>query len=229
MAPCVERPILFKGELVCALLEGRKTVTRRIIKPQPWRVADGLAWELAPHLVAVTGGTAPPELVCPYGKIGDRLYVRETWGVHWMYDDVRPSEIHRVGDGHDCTFYRADGAIVGGCTPDQCKRWRPSIHMPRKFSRIDLEIVSVRAEQLQDIEREDPGVYFDNERMLQRDLGFEREGMFPAVQMDGDFRYLWDKINGQRGPKGDPGAYTYGRDPWIWRIEWPTYSAGSAA
>lgn len=135
-----ERPILFNGEMVRAILSGSKTKTRRIMKPQPemqnvflgGRHCNSLVWK----------DTAGPDgwlmhNMCPYGKKGDRLWVRETW----------------QGDPHD---------FAGGITPIYAASderteagWRPSIHMPRWASRITLEIVSVRLERLQAISEAD--------------------------------------------------------------------------
>lgn len=111
-----ERPIIFSGEMVRAILAGRKTQTRRVIKPQPV-IQDGVAF-------FKTGQR------CPYGQIGDRMWVREAW--------IRNSGV---------PAYRADDPSWPGETP----KWKPSIHMPRWASRITLEIVNVRVERLQDI------------------------------------------------------------------------------
>ena len=135
-----ERPILFSGPMVRAILEGRKTQTRRVVKfdPCPSSYAmvshyDGLG------NVVLTDGSY---LRCPYGQPGDRLWVRETWAHRrWMLGDASPDPT---------TVYRADSDDLRGCD-----RWRPSIHMPRWASRITLEVVSVRVERLQDISEED--------------------------------------------------------------------------
>lgn len=131
-----ERPILFSGPMVRAILDGRKTQTRRIVKPQPTN--DYVTFmPLSSELVGVTKHGGPIDnrgwLHCPYGKTGDRLWVRETW-----CPDVEPYTFR----------YKADGG-------EPLERWRPSIHMPRWASRITLEVVSVRVERLQDISEED--------------------------------------------------------------------------
>lgn len=126
-----ERPILFSGPMVRAILAGRKTMTRRVMKPQP-------DYELVRPVVDRKTGEVhaycdpePTGLKCPYGVPGDRLWVRECWG---------PCE------GGVC--YRADeGPKV---VPDD-GRWHPSIHMPRWASRITLEVTDVRVERVQDI------------------------------------------------------------------------------
>jgi len=118
-----ERPILFSGPMVRAILEGRKTQTRRIVKPQPLRDRGVMAFNDGEH----------PQMRCPYGKPGDRLWVRETW-----CPDVEPYTFR----------YKADG-------DEPLERWRPSIHIPRWASRITLEVVSVRVERLQNISEDD--------------------------------------------------------------------------
>lgn len=128
-----ERPILFSGPMVRAILEGRKTQTRRVVKPQPAHI-PGIGTVL--NIDTITGRA------CPYGNPGDRLWVRETWAHRrWMLGDASPNPT---------TVYRADGEDLKGCA-----RWRPSIHMPRWASRIALEVVSVRVERLQDISEDD--------------------------------------------------------------------------
>ena len=159
--------------MVRAILEGRKTQTRRIVKPQPtYRIIeaqagvtigmdkskDGALWYDA------NGKDPGREVACPHGQPGDRLWVRETWG---------------PCDGGAC--YRASERPT--VVPDGGK-WKPSIFMPRQASRITLEIVSVRVERLQDISPDD----------------CRAEGM-PRENNDIGVRYgygqLWNSINGK--------------------------------
>lgn len=128
-----ERPILFNGDMVRAILEGRKTVTRRAIS---WRKTpfqeiaerdDGSPWPWREDLDRGGDCWYP----CPFGVPGDRLWVREAWA-----------------PGATRTMYRA------GCNPSYLPpggRWKPSIHMPRWASRILLEVTAVRVERLHDI------------------------------------------------------------------------------
>lgn len=194
-----ERPILFSAPMVRAILEGRKTVTRRIIKPTQPR-ADGL-WP--------AGRDPLPD--CPYGQPSDRLWVRETWMPDaprdGTWDDVAffgckgsplsmiPAQyrtpehvIHRASwDGHD---------MVG---------WKPSIHMPRWASRITLEVTGVRIERLQDISEADA-----------RAEGIEQSertgGWLPGncAAPEWAFRELWESING---------AGSWNANPWVWVVE----------
>lgn len=121
-----ERPIIFSGEMVRAILAGEKTQTRRMIKPQP----DPM-W--LPR-------TAKPS-VSPYGQRGDRLWVREAWA---QIEDKRIFYRSDYGNQAAATFVNCEQV-----------NWRPSIHMPRWASRITLEIVNVRVERLQDISARD--------------------------------------------------------------------------
>lgn len=185
-APAVkERPILFSAPMVRALLDGSKTQTRRIVKPQPptghswsgWCVSSTHRRDEGKAVWAV--GETPllqdaHRVACPYGQPGDRLWVRETWGVvsnAWddegsMIDWVpnRPATfIHEMpfGKGYYSghVIYAADGGYEwagdddGGGEPRTA--WHPSIHMPRAVSRILLEIVSVRVERLNDCSEAD--------------------------------------------------------------------------
>lgn len=154
----MERPILFSGAMVRAIIEGRKTQTRRPVKSQPPAETRDIFTFHHPdprtHFWAFDGGSlldwAQP---CPYGEVGDRLYVRETW----------QHSNHPLGpyDGDCLVFYRADylgdpHGPDGEKSPEgKYRDWRPSIHMPRAASRITLEITGVRAERLQSISHAD--------------------------------------------------------------------------
>lgn len=166
-----ERPILFSGAMVRAILEGRKTQTRRVIQPQP----RGFSWR--PQLTKIgwrawaddapegTYWTPGRNGRCPYGERGDRLWVRETWGI-----GSRPCP----DGGYDGVEYRADEAYLTDA-PDliACNRidesklprdydidkwrggWRRSIHMPRWASRLLLEVADVRGERVQETSAKD--------------------------------------------------------------------------
>ena len=123
----MERPILFSGPMVRAILDGRKTVTRRIVR-----------------------GVEMPR--CPYGSPGDRLWVRETWCLaHPDYHDTdREAGSRPVKDGRFCFYAATDDVDTGDGSP-----WKPSIHMPRWASRITLEVVCIRVERLQEIDEVD--------------------------------------------------------------------------
>lgn len=130
------KPILFNTEMVRALLEGRKTVTRRVVKPQP--VLDGHLWKLGGAAWSDSVLSAPVMLGhslynrAPY-QPGDVLWVRETWT--------------RTEAG--TIMYRSDSEDT------VCDRWRPSIHMPREVARIFLRVTGVRCERLQELTLKD--------------------------------------------------------------------------
>lgn len=166
-----ERPILFSGPMVRAILEGRKTQTRRVVKPQP-----SPAWTQPPCEV-INGCWASngcvSDLKCPYGVPGDRLWVKETWCSE--RPKSRGGPVGYAADGV-CGYWDATGMFCPhgrlieapgykACFPAEGARtfgmkgyggrWRPSIHMPRWASRITLEVVSVRVERLQEISEAD--------------------------------------------------------------------------
>lgn len=128
-----ERPILFSGPMVRAIMAGTKTQTRRAVKREAlqWLVRD----KFAPAFVADPGNH-----LSPYGFAGDRLWVRETFGHFERNDTLKPG---------DSIYYRADG----GCLA--IEPWRPSIHMPRWASRTTLDVTGLRIERLQDISEAD--------------------------------------------------------------------------
>jgi hypothetical protein len=201
-----ERPILFIGEMVRAVLEGRKTMTRRVLSnippaqdfsPIPYPDFTKWAW-MRPgknHLDIEYS----ERFKCPYGQPGDRLWVRETWV---KVDDM---------NGDEQTHYRADGEDIPG-------PWKPSIFMPRWASRITLEIVSVRVERLREITEEDAkkeGAHLAVWHELKNGDGEDVSGLpgYPdqrAAYKNG-FANIWDSINGKKHP--------WESNPWVWVIE----------
>lgn len=178
-----EHPILFSGEMVRAILEGRKTQTRRVVKhilptcQKIWR--NGLDSQNSWGMMGNNGNGWT--ISCPYGNTGDHLWVREKWRIvgwsedgDWCieYKDGFERWFDSVQDVDEDTGVRywmqcTDDCIKAGIPEDEngdfrfdnqhpCPtRWRPSIHMPRWASRIALEIVNIRVERLQDISRDD--------------------------------------------------------------------------
>ena len=137
----MERPILFSSEMVRAILDDKKTETRRVVKPKPLSkitsfapYSTGKAHPLAGFWQSNGCWNSTPPCCCPYGVPGDILYVRETF--HVIIDPSR-----------DFVWYRAD------CDEIKCNayKWKPNIHMPKKYSRIKLKIVEIRIERIQDI------------------------------------------------------------------------------
>ena len=203
MSQVKERPILFSAPMVRAILEERKTVTRREVKKRA--ALDCLAAGFEPEFLALPGNAD----LCPYGKPGDRLWVRETWycdhfevmrGPYLKPDDLDVSEA--IDDG--TLVYAADGL-----TPYEADQpiWKPSIHMPRWASRILLEITAVRVERLQDISRADiraEGLQCPPE-LASDDVSPNYRDWYPAA-----WRELWESING---------ADSWTTNPWVWVVE----------
>jgi hypothetical protein len=157
-----EHPIIFNGPMVRAILEGRKTQTRRVMKPQVSKNAIFADYKTDLGYPASKGqfwagfylgkeSIDPGYFKCSYGAPGDRLWVRET---HRFTLAGKPKPPGYV----DLIEYKADGfigEIESGLAKDVSFRWRPSIHMPRSASRILLEVTDVRVERVQEITAED--------------------------------------------------------------------------
>jgi hypothetical protein len=217
-----EKPILFSAPMVQAILAGKKTQTRRVVKQRSWVGQDGGVYTLDKK-----EGIVPLSEV--YGKPGDLLWVRETWRVAaWREEDgiqveyradascshwIQPPE----EQFDDLWEQSTNDAIVAGLATDEngdyswghgeCPtRWRPSIFMPRWASRLTLRVTNVRAERLQDISDAD----------ICAELGcpLDYPGPGPAPyqrNLRGAFAGLWDSINAKRG-------YTWTSNPWVWAI-----------
>lgn len=202
-----ERPILFRGPLVRAILEGRKTQTRRPVKPQP---EPGQEIRRRTHpltdwwLVKNDRLNTWQGIKCPYGQPGDRLWVRETWCPARGLASCVSWKILMSPTGAALApgiFYRADSESIYDRRDEL--RWRPSIHMPRHFSRLTLEITGVRAERLQDISEDDyiaEGVKRDALHGIGKSL--------PRAY----FVNSWNATYGARGLGWDA-------NPWVWVIE----------
>ena len=214
-----ERPILFSAPMVRAILDGRKSQTRRIVKPQPHAGVR--------RSVFVRSGLEDGhgrELRCPHGVPGDRLWVRETWqhAPQDRCDCPQPSEPSPCDDwsnGTGCrsnrgeVLYRAD---VGNETEERSvvrlahrhgthvAPWRPSIHMPRWASRITLEVTGVRVERLQEIS--DADAMTEGVPFTELPQGQDRPDPLHRAQ----FADLWESINGPR---------SWEANPWVWVIE----------
>lgn len=220
------RPILFSGPMVRALLAGRKTQTRRIAKhpllddvPSMTDVVHENPRHAAPYLDSYCGGAKTPDnprgmtewwcwwtrddrpghqFKCPYGKPGDLLWARETWGD----DEQFGGKLYRA-------THKGDDPIGNG--------WRPSIHMPRSASRITLEITGVKIERLKDISEADakaegcgstiPDDVKDHP--LAKHIGPSPRNHFAAV---------WERINGETGPG------SWEANPWVWALEFRVHT-----
>jgi hypothetical protein len=172
-----ERPILFKTEMVKAILEGKKTQTRRVVKSQPKAVGKFI--ENGIYTYGNHGDEPDDFVTCPYGQPGDRLWVRETWAAIGSAAEMKISEMNSTW--WDMIVYRADAN-----TPVY-HDWKPSIFMPRWASRITLEITEVRVERLQDITEQDA--------ICEGAIAWAGPGS--AIE---DYQMIWNKINHKTYP-----------------------------
>jgi len=190
-----ERPILFSTEMVRSILDGRKSQTRRIVKPQPESI-DHKNHKIIPY--NGTNEFLQKYLKCPYGQPGDVLWVRETWS---------PIEFE------DGTHFRYKASFV----ENNClnPKWRPSIFMPKEASRIKLKVTNIRVERLQDItgkDAVDEGIEYDDE--LRGWINYNK--YIPSDAFGGNngsirsYKSLWESING----KG-----SWEKNPFVWVIE----------
>ena len=184
-----EKPILFSGEMVRAILDGRKTQTRRVIKPFP---LERPTWH--PNLgrwnVIYREDGLGRLIKCPYGQPGDRLWVKERWYLWPNATDWYTVSYPYSGPAtYPVKCYR-DLKILGTLGKKNL------LWMPREFSRITLDVVGVRVERVQDI---------DETAVSAEGAPFEPGGHW-------DFARLWDSINAKRG-------YGWDKNPWVWVIE----------
>lgn len=229
-----EGPIIFDADSVRAILDGRKTQTRRVIKPALgpeayWMMWEGQGWRPAGLIGDIPDAARDRILSCPHGVPGDRLWVREGWSP-WADEMTRRSTT--IGSDDPCV-YRSDFKpntrclSVGGSDV----YWSSPIYMPRKFCRILLEVTDVRVERVQEISIYDI-----------RDEGLDIEGFISGFEVESDgaadgcewdnpedfvdaardeFKVRWDSINGRR-----PG-YTWIDNPFVWVIEFKVLEGGA--
>lgn len=208
------KPILFNTEMVRAILDGRKTCTRRILKggipfdekAEYWNVLKKGEWSgpiCVEHFI---------KQFSPY-KQGDILYVRETWTHFECWNCEGDEEGNCVEEPHisvlqkqgGCYLYRATSEISGDA------RWHPSIHMPKEAARIWLKVTDVRVEHLQDIT--DDGAKAEGANWKNgRNVGWEEKMKRTATER---FAEIWDSTI----KKSDLDRYGWDANPWVWVIE----------
>lgn len=201
----IAKPILFNQEMVKAILEGRKTCTRRVIKPQPIIKNDGNIDGVKPQVI-YTSWKNFINHEAPY-QAGDILYVRETWWTGVVLDGNEKIKEHID------IMYRAD-EMKDDIDYDAIK-WKPSIHMPKMAARIFLEVTDVRIERLQDMSIQD----MISEGVKASDITTNR-GVI-EYRVINRFEELWDSTI----KKKDLGKYGFGADPWAWVIEFERVEA----
>ncbi|HDY86590.1 MAG TPA: hypothetical protein ENH82_00570 [bacterium] len=195
-----ERPILFSGEMVRAILDRRKTQTCRVIKgiDGVWKSIEENHSEVEPNKAFIQNQYGDySDMPCPYGKPGDRLWMRERFLL--STGEFAPTLEEEMSKKPIPMYYADDNPRYR----DKDK-WKPSIHMPRWASRILLEIVDIRVERLQDIGMKD---------IIAEGIdGEHRKGRMASIeQLRSRFRNLWDSINKKRG-------YGWAANPWVWKI-----------
>ncbi|MGI2056206.1 hypothetical protein ACRN9T_03285 [Shewanella baltica] len=208
-----QRPIIFNTEMVQAIVDGRKTQTRRMFKAQPhddWAPFSKNAEWYTPTIIDKRGFYQPANdevfgvsdedcaFVSPFGTIGDQFWVRETWRQFNSSDECGCSEYPCGCPNNGTVLFKATGDSGES-------KWKPSIHMPRSCARILLEVTAVRVERLDDISEQDA-----------KAEGFD----YPAVPGMGwklnakhNFLFAWDKIYGNRSS-----------NPFVWVIEFKVIS-----
>lgn len=190
-----QRPIIFTGDSVKKILAGRKTMTRRIVKPQPVGPCEcgpgGEWWD------AGTGDTLGNKY-----QPGMRLCVRERWRVHKNYDNLPPAKVYQAmnGDVWGCIGYQSDGRNEGFWG-----KWRSPLFMSVWASRLTLEITDVLVQRVQDISRDDCVA----EGCTSRGIGYYEFGDEWGTDARECFRYVWRAINGDG---------SWESNPWVWAI-----------
>ena len=188
------KPILFNTEMVRAILDGRKSCTRRLVK---FLSGENPKWTgyIKDGSMLYNGRNEPCIRTQPY-QPGDILYVRETWCA---------LPVNEAGHmrGHSVYYYKADGDL----RPEGWRgNWHPSIHMPKEAARIWLKVTDVRAERLWEISAD----------------GIRNEGLSSAAVHCGDMEIAlkeWEKLWNSTIPKKDIDRYGWQANPWVWVIE----------
>lgn len=228
-----ERGMIFNGEMVRAILDGRKTQTRRIMKVQPESNQLGLLLitdstkhsDIGKYHWAesnATGNHVRSKLFsCPFGAVGDRIWVRETWSSDFANYYPNDRVWYAADNNRRLDIEVVDG-VRGIYSPESDVhvpfRWQPSIHMPRWASRILLEITDVRVERLNSISQEDAqaeGLELTGWRPTYSDPDSGGEVMTPYD----NFAELWSSIYGDESWKANP---------WVWVISFKRVEGGAA-
>lgn len=214
-----ERPILFTGDMVRAVLDGGKTQTRRVLKGdfmhQPKGSIDAKWYFRGPKMACWDSYETDAEMIArhnPYGQPGDRFWVRESHAPRadcgCVWDRSKAQAFNRMQPGELC--YAADQKGT-----DWVEKWRPGIHMFRWASRITLEIVSVRVERLQDISEADAiaeGIHSQGGGLYElHHFDVAKKRVIDSTQSPVlAYRGIWESINGPD---------TWALNPWVWVIE----------
>jgi hypothetical protein len=192
--------------MVRAIIAGKKTQTRRVIKPQPHVTSCDL--QTSPELVdgLIKAAWTALEVKCPYGQNGDRLWVRETWAHDAESLEQLRAQVEDPLGFPDGPYYRA----ALGIHENTGLRWRPSIHMPRWASRLTLEIDEVRVERLHEIDAHEVRAEGIRVPTCGCEVCMRSATMCPADESAHlmQFATLWDAINRKK--------YPWESNPWVW-------------
>lgn len=216
-----ERPIIFSGEMVKAILDGKKTMTRRVVKTQPdfnarydgvdddtnhfWEVLDAQGEPTEKYI---------PILKCPYGKVGDRLWVRETW------QEIGPDCLLTYKATYPSDLYAKRPELENvpplASLKDRGYLWKSPMFMPRWASRILLEITDIRIERLQDISEQDcekEGFrFYPLSRICFKPSSAKHLSGHGSNNYKSIFGEYWDTLNAKKG-------YPWSSNPWVWVVE----------
>jgi len=203
----VSRPILFSAPMVQALLEGRKTQTRRVLKQEPEQcgLPIGTMCIEGEANNKVTVGNVITNQRCPYGKVGDLLWVRENFAFNKEFDKYKPREV----DDDESVKYMADGEWIhrSDYYVINLGKTRPNIFMPKWASRITLEITNIRVERLQDVSESDANAESD----ITPEIAYAQNGVRAGAL---NYGALWEEINGEG---------SWDKNPWVWVLEFEVY------
>lgn len=195
-----ELPILFNTEMVRAILDNRKTCTRRVIKDvvkENQEINKNSKGKFELYDITPRCGIPKGKIYKPPYQPGDILYVRETWTDHYVPNEIGKPELQYC--------YKADGVdIKAECLPGENNRWYPSIHMPKEAARIWLKVTDMRVERLQDITE------------IQAQAEGCNSGLLTGpCNARGQFENLWNRTI----KKSDIDTYGWKANPWVWVIE----------
>ena len=200
-------PVLFNTEMTCAILQGKKTVTRRVVKPQPRMVYfDGRLQSAEDEYVLVAEGDNGELIqIVPRYSVSDILYVREAFALNYFSKEI--ADFYNNGNR---TAYRADfdSSKIGDVVPEP--KWRPSIHMPKEAARIFLRVTDVGVERLQEITPED----VSDEGLWP----YEWSEWFGSDVLTPGWKEEWAKCWDSTVKPADREKYGWDANPWVWCI-----------
>lgn len=219
-----EKPILFNAEMVNAILSGRKTQTRRIMRDQPEVIPPEDECGVPGYWIPYNAGKTMVRnemmtITCPLGAVGDQLWVRECFRVHSRATDVA-TLVYRASERNSWTEQTRRVPVSDCNRPVSPEKWTPAIHMPRWASRINLLITGVRVERLNDISDADAmSEGIDADRLAESQDHYDciaDHNMTGRPTAKGYFSSLWQSIYGEEN---------WEANPWVWVINFERMEA----